>query len=141
MYNNEHPENYNYHKPKNNYRNVLDFLIKILVSSLAVLITAHFMHTVSLEGYTSAIIVAFVLSVLNAFLKPALIFLTIPVTVMSLGLFLLVINAFIIQITAYFVAGFEVKGFWAALFFSIVLSVITWFLELPGKAHRNQNPN
>ena len=143
MYNNE-PDFYKHEpeepqrprKPEIDRKKILAFLIKILVSSLAVIITAHFMHTVEIADYTTAIVVAVVLAVLNTLLKPALILLTIPVTVMSLGLFLLVINAFIIQLTAYFVSGFAVKGFWAALFFSIILSVITAILELPGKTQR-----
>lgn len=119
---------------RNNNREVVRFLIKLLVSSIAVIITSYLLPGVQIHGFLDAVVVAFVVAILNALLKPILVILTIPVTVMSLGLFLLVINAFIIQIAAHFVPGFTVSGFWSALFFSIILSLITWVLELPGKS-------
>ncbi len=112
---------------------LMGFLIKVLVSSIAVVITAYLLGGVTVPDFTTAIVVAFVLGVLNIVLKPVLIVLTIPVTIFSLGLFLLVINAFIIQLTGVIVSGFEVDSFWWALLFSIILSIVTWFLELPGK--------
>ncbi len=112
---------------------LMGFLIKVLVSSIAVVITAYLLGGVTVPDFTTAIVVAFVLGVLNMVLKPVLIILTIPVTIFSLGLFLLVINAFIIQLTGVIVSGFVVDSFWWALLFSIILSIVTWFLELPGK--------
>ncbi|MFO7998505.1 MAG: phage holin family protein [Bacteroidales bacterium] len=114
----------------------MNFLFKVLISTFAVFISAYLLRGVSVEPFSTAIVVAFVLAVLNALLKPFLIILTIPVTVMSLGLFLLVINAFIIQLAAYIVSGFHVANFWWALLFSIILSVVTWVLELPVKPRR-----
>lgn len=111
----------------------MSFFLKVLVSSFAVLISAYILPGVDVENFVAALVVAFVLGILNMLLKPFLIILTIPVTVMSLGLFLLVINAFIVQIAAYFVKGFMVDGFWWALLFSIILSIVTWFLEIPVK--------
>lgn len=133
-------QNYNNPRPESGGKQTVRFLLKLIVSSFAVLIAAYFMRGVEVDSFTTAIIVAFVLALMNALLKPILIILTIPVTVMSFGLFLLVINAFIIQITAYLVDGFSVTGFWAALFFSILLSLITWVLELPTKNRRNSAP-
>ncbi len=112
---------------------LMGFLIKVLVSSIAVVITAYLLGGVTVPDFTTALVVAFVLGVLNMVLKPVLIILTIPVTIFSLGLFLLVINAFIIQLTGVIVSGFVVESFWWALLFSIILSIVTWFLELPGK--------
>ncbi len=112
---------------------LMGFLIKVLVSSIAVVITAYLLGGVTVPDFTTALVVAFVLGVLNMVLKPVLIILTIPVTIFSLGLFLLVINAFIIQLTGVIVSGFVVDSFWWALLFSIILSIVTWFLELPGK--------
>lgn len=109
----------------------MNFLFKVLISTFAVFISAYLLNGVSVEPFTTAIVVAFVLALLNALLKPILVILTIPVTVMSLGLFLLVINAFIIQLAAYIVRGFEVANFWWALLFSIILSVVSWLLEQP----------
>jgi putative membrane protein len=109
----------------------MKFIIKVLITAFAVVIGAYFMPGVQVDGFTTAIVVAFVLGLLNALLKPVLVILTLPVTVMTLGLFLLVINAFIIQLSAYFVTGFEVGSFWTALLFSIILSLISWLLNLP----------
>lgn len=112
------------------------FLIKVIVTTFAVVIGAHIIPAVSVDSFLTAIVVAFVLGVLNAILKPILIMLTLPVTVFSLGLFLLVINAFIIMLTDYFVTGFDVSSFWVALIFSIILSLITYLLELPVMGRR-----
>ncbi len=111
---------------------VMSFLVKTLITTFAVVITAYLLAPgVIVENFATALVVAFVLGVLNMILKPILIILTIPVTVMSFGLFLLVINAFIIQLAAWVVSGFEVKTFWWALLFSVILSIVSWFLELP----------
>jgi len=107
------------------------FLVKMIVTTFAVVIGSYLLPGVAVADFLTAIIVAFVLGILNALLKPILVILTIPVTVFTLGLFLLVINAFIIQLAAYFVRGFDVASFWYALLFSIILSFITWILEQP----------
>lgn len=114
----------------------MNILLKLLITALAVIISSYLLPGVEVAGFVDALVVAFVLGVLNALLKPILIILTIPVTILSLGLFLLVINAFIIQLTAFFVRGFDVANFFWALLFSIILSLITWLLELPGRPRR-----
>jgi putative membrane protein len=107
----------------------MKFLIKILITGLAVFISAHILPGVSVNGMVSAIIVAAVLALLNASVKPLLIVLTIPITIFTLGFFLLVINALMIMIAGKIVPGFKVEGFWYALLFSIVLSVINAIFE------------
>ncbi len=114
----------------------MGFLGKVLVSTFAVVIASYLIGGVEVESFTTAIVVAFVLGVLNALLKPLLVILTIPVTIMSFGLFLLVINAFIIQLAAYLVPGFMVANFWWALWFGIILTIVSWILELPGRTHQ-----
>ena len=109
----------------------LSFLLKVLVSTFAVFITAYLLPGVMVDQFTTAIVVAVLLAIFNTLLKPVLIILTIPVTILTLGLFLLVINALIIQLTAYIVRGFEVGNFWWAVLFSVILSAVTWPLELP----------
>jgi putative membrane protein len=84
---------------------------------------------VALNSYQSAILVAIVLAFLNAIVKPILTILTIPITIFSLGLFLLVINAFIIIFAEKLVDGFKVDGFWTALIFSFILSFSTGILN------------
>lgn len=105
------------------------FILKLLVSSLAVFFGAYILHGVYLDGFPTAILVALMMGFLNAFLRPVLILLTIPITLMTFGLFLLVINAVIILLADYALSGFTVDSFFTAVLFSIIVSVITWILE------------
>lgn len=115
----------------------MNLLVKIIISSLAVFLTAYLLPGVAVDSYITAIWVAVVLALLNGFLKPMLIILTIPVTLVTLGLFLLVINAAIILLASHFVDGFYVSGFWWALLFSLVLSIVTSVMEsLGGKPEK-----
>jgi putative membrane protein len=102
----------------------MNLLIRILVTSGLVLLIAHFMPGVHVAGFTTALIVAIVLGLLNIFIKPILVILTLPVTILTLGLFLLVINALIILLCTSIVGGFSVDSFWTALIFSIILSLL-----------------
>ncbi len=104
-------------------------ILKLLITALAAYFAAYLTPGVSISSFWGAIIVAVVLTLLNIFLKPILVFLSIPVTVLTLGLFLLVINAAIILLASYLVGAFHVDGFWAALLYSIIFSVISWILE------------
>jgi putative membrane protein len=106
----------------------MKFLIQILISAISVLVTGYLMPGIKIDGFSTALVVAVVLAILNVFLKPVLVLLSIPATIFTLGLFLLVINAVIILIASKMVDGFHVSGFWSALFFSIVLSVINAIL-------------
>ena len=109
----------------------MKFIIQLIISTLAVLISAYLLPGVHIRdnSFMTALVVAAVLSFLNAVVKPIMIVLTIPVTVLSLGLFLLVINAFIILIAAKLVDGFMVDSFWWALLFSLILSLVTGILQ------------
>ena len=108
----------------------MNFLIKIFLNAISVVIVAYILTGVHVHDFWNALLLAFVLSLLNASVKPVLIFLTIPATIFSLGLFLLVINAVIIEIAAWILApGFTVDSFWWALGFSILLSIVNGFFE------------
>lgn len=98
------------------------WLIKILVCSVNVFVLAYILPGVAIVDFFTAIIVAVVLSLLDAFVKPLLILFTLPATILTLGLFLFVINAGIILLDAYFVHGFKVDSFWHALLFGALLS-------------------
>lgn len=102
----------------------MNLLFRILITAILVMLIANFMPGVHVAGFVTALIVAVVLGLLNIFIKPILIILTLPVTIVTLGLFLLVINALIILLCTYIVGGFGVDTFWTALFFSIVLSIL-----------------
>ncbi len=102
----------------------MNLIIRILLTAVAVVILAYILPGVDVSGFGSAIIVAVVLSLLNIFIKPILVILTLPITVITLGLFLLVINALIILIANSFINGFTVDGFWIALLFSLLLTLL-----------------
>ena len=107
----------------------MNTLVKILLSSIAVIIASYLLPGVYVDGFITAIIIAVLLSLLNVTVKPLLIVLTIPITVFTLGLFLLVINALIILMADAIVPGFEVQNFWWALIFSLLLSLINSLLS------------
>ena len=101
----------------------MKFLLKMMLSAVAVLVLSKILPGVEIANYFSAIVVAIVLAVLNAVVRPLLVVLTLPATILTLGLFLLVINAGIILIADHFISGFEVHGWLWALVFSLVLSM------------------
>lgn len=102
----------------------MNLILRILLSAVAVVILAKILPGVGVDSYTTAIIVAIVLSLLNFIVKPILIILTLPVTILTLGLFLLIINAIIILLADYFIHGFQVNNIWWALLFSLLLSFL-----------------
>ena len=106
----------------------MKLIFKILLTAIAVMVIAKFLPGIQIESYSNAILVAVVLGLLRVTLKPIIILFTLPVTIVTLGLFLLAINAFIIQMAGYFVDGFFVSGFWVALLFSLLLSLFQSFL-------------
>lgn len=99
-------------------------IVNLLVTALLVFLLANFLPGVSVDGYGSSIIVVIVLTLLNIFIKPILQIISIPVTILTLGLFLFVINALIIWMCSGLVSGFHIDGFWYALLFSLVLSIV-----------------
>lgn len=100
----------------------MKLIFKMLLTAIAVVILAQVLPGVHVDGYTSAIIVAVVLGLLRIFVRPLIILFTLPITIMTLGLFLFVINAFIILLADKLIDGFAVAGFWYALLFSLLLS-------------------
>lgn len=104
---------------------MINYIFKLLIIAAAVWFGASFITGIRVESYTTALIVAFVLGLLNTFVKPVLKLLSFPITILTLGLFLLVINVFIIYMAAYFIDGFSVSGFVAPLVFSFGISFVT----------------
>ena len=105
------------------------FLARLLVTTLAVLISSYLLSGVHVNSTITAVLVALVLALLNTFVKPVLILFTIPITVLTFGLFLLVVNILMIKWTASLVDGFSVDNWWWALLFSLLLSFVTAILE------------
>lgn len=131
----------------------MKFIVKLLASTFAVLITAYFLSGVTignnqfyvgesedLNHFTTALMVAIVLAFLNTIVKPILTILSLPITFFTLGLFLLAINAFIILFANKLVDGFSVNGFWTALWFSLILSIVSSVLDgLFGNKEKERN--
>ncbi|HKL03450.1 MAG TPA: phage holin family protein [Cryomorphaceae bacterium] len=111
----------------------MNIVVRLLINALIIFGLAWALPGVSVESFWVALIASVILGLLNVFVKPFLIILTIPVTIITLGLFLLVINALIILLADYFIGGFNVDGFWWALLFSLLLSVLNSAFENSGK--------
>ncbi|WP_147205584.1 phage holin family protein [Segetibacter aerophilus] len=105
------------------------FLTKVLFTAIASLFISYLLKGVYIDSIRTALILAIVLALLNNFIKPLLIILTLPITLVTLGLFLLVINILIIKWASSLVAGFRVDGWWSALLFSLLLSFLTSVIE------------
>jgi putative membrane protein len=106
----------------------MKFLIRMVLTGGIAFGLAHLLPGIHIDTFWTAIVVALVLAILNTIVKPILVLLTLPVTILTFGLFLFVINAFIILMAESFINGFSVDGFWWALLFSLLLSVITSLL-------------
>ncbi|KKT72487.1 MAG: hypothetical protein UW69_C0091G0008 [Microgenomates group bacterium GW2011_GWA2_44_7] len=104
-------------------------IANLLINSLAVFISAYILPGVKVDSFLTAFIVAIVLGVVNAFVKPVLVFFTLPVTILTLGLFILIINALMILLVSALVPGFRVDNLGWAILFSVVLSLVSWFLH------------
>jgi putative membrane protein len=107
----------------------MSFLLNWLVSGAAILIAAYLLPGVAVEGVLAALVTALILGLVNAFIRPILIVFTLPLNILTLGLFTLVINALLILLAAAIVPGFAVQGFWWALLFGIVLAVVNFALS------------
>jgi putative membrane protein len=104
-------------------------LLVWLVNALALIAVAYLLPSISVSSFTSALIAALVLGLLNAIIRPVLVLLTLPVTIVTLGLFILVINALLFWLAGSILEGFHVQGFWGAFVGSILFSIVSWLLS------------
>jgi len=107
----------------------MGFLVRVLVNTVAIYLVAAIVPGISVSGLLTALGAGLVLGLINAIVRPVLILLTLPVTLVTLGLFLVVLNAFCLWLTAQLVRGFEVHGVWPALFGALLISVVSWLLN------------
>lgn len=107
----------------------MGILINWIVSALAILVAAYLLPGVHVTSFAAALVAVVVLGIINAVIKPILLILTLPINILTLGLFTFVINALVIILAANLVSGFTVDSFWWALAFSIILSIISFFLN------------
>ncbi len=111
----------------------MNFLLRIVITAVVAFGLSYLLSGVHIDKFTTALLVALVLALLNAIIRPVIVVLTLPITIFTFGLFLFVINAAIILLAEEFVKGFKVDSFWWALLFSFLLSLITSLLYQPQK--------
>lgn len=104
-------------------------LIRWLVLTVAIMIASYVLGGIQVTGFGSALSAAAILGILNAFFRPILIILTLPINILTLGLFTFIINAVLLLVVSGVVSGFMVRGFWWALFGSLVISIVSWLLS------------
>ena len=103
-------------------------LLKWLIMATSIMLAAYIIPGVVIKGFFAALWVALFIGIINVLVKPFLILITLPINILTLGLFTFVINALLILLASSIIKGFEVKGFWVAMLFSIVLSIINFLL-------------
>lgn len=106
----------------------MGFIIRIIVYTLALLLAAHVVPGIRLDSLVSAVVAGLLLGLVNAIVRPILVVVTFPITLLTLGLFLLVLNAFCLWLVSVFVSGFQVAGFWPAFWGALLVSVVSWVL-------------
>ena len=106
----------------------MGFLLRVLVNALAIFLAAAIVSGIEIRGVLSALGAGLVLGLVNAVVRPVLLVLTLPLTLATLGLFLFVLNGLCLWLTSLLVKGFEVHGFWAAVFGALIVSVVSWLL-------------
>lgn len=107
----------------------MGFLIRVLVNAAAIYLIAVIVPGIEISGVLAALGAGLVLGLVNAVVRPILIVLTLPVTLVTLGLFLLILNGFCLWLTSWLVKGFEVHGFWPAVFGALLVSLVSWLLS------------
>jgi len=107
----------------------MNILIGWILNALAIFAAAYLLPGVTVDTYVTALLLSFILGLINSVLKPILVILTLPITILTLGLFVFVINALLILLADYFVTGFTVANFWWALLFSLVLMALNGLLQ------------
>jgi len=106
------------------------FIIRLLINMVAILIIAYLLPKVlGVDSWLAALVAAFLLGVVNTFIRPLLVLLTLPLTLVTFGVFLLVINGLLLWLVSAVVRGFHVYGFWGAVIGSILISIVSWVLS------------
>ena len=108
---------------------MMNLLIAWLINTVALIAVAYLMPSIKVADFTTALIAALVLGLVNAIIRPVLVLLTLPVTLLTLGLFIFVINGLLFWFVGSFIKGFVVEGFWAGFFGAIIFSLISWALS------------
>ena len=108
----------------------MGLLIRLVANALAILAAAYIVPGIEVAGGLALLAAALVLGLVNAVVRPILLFLTLPFTLVTLGLFIFLLNAFCLWLTSWLVKGFEVHGFWAAVLGAMIVSVVSWLVNV-----------
>ena len=108
----------------------MSWLLKLLLNSAALLVADYIVPGIEIKEFTSAVIAALLLGLVNTFIRPVLVFLTFPLSVLTLGLFILVLNAILFALVSWFVPGFNVLTFGGAFMGALITTIVSWLLNL-----------
>ncbi|MGA2191898.1 MAG: phage holin family protein [Nitrospirota bacterium] len=108
----------------------LKLMVKWLINSVAVFVASYLVKGIIIEHFWAGVIAAAVLGIVNAFIKPVIFILTLPITLLTLGFFTLIINALMLRLVSWAVDGFVVSGFWAAFWGALIISIVSWFISM-----------
>ena len=107
----------------------MGLLVRWLILTVAIILASYLLEGISLSGFSSAFLAAALLGILNALFRPVLLILTLPINILTFGLFTFLINALMLKMVSGVIPGFEVHGFWTAVFGALIIIVISWFLN------------
>ena len=107
----------------------MGLLIRWLILTVAIIIASYLLEGIHIGGFFSAFFAAAILGILNALFRPVLIIMTLPINILTLGLFTFIINALMLKMASGVIPGFEVHGFWTAVFGSLIISFVSWILN------------
>jgi len=115
------------------------FLARLVLNGVAIILAAYVLPGIHIAGFFAALVAGVILGFVNAIVRPVLFFLTLPLTLITLGLFIFVLNAICFALTAWLVPGFSVDGFWWAIFGALLVSIVSWILNgiVVGKKERD----
>ena len=124
---------------------MIGIVVRWLILTVAITLASYLIDGIRVSGFLTALFTAAVLGILNVFFRPIVLILTLPVNVMTLGLFTFVINAFMLKMASGVIPGFEVRGFWPAVFGSLIISAVNWglgsFINEKGRVEKVERPD
>ncbi len=107
----------------------MGLLVRWLILTAAIMVASYLISGIEVNGFLSAFLAAAILGILNVFFRPVLLILTLPINILTLGLFTFIINAVLLKMASGVISGFVVHGFWSAVFGGLIISVVSWFLN------------
>ena len=119
----------------------MKFILRLLINALTILLVAYFIPGIIVSSFASALFMAIVLGIVNALIRPVVSILTLPIKVLTLGLFALVVNALMLLLASYFVVGVEITTFASAFWGALIISIISWFTNQFLKKKKRKKKN